>query len=212
MSVLSVLLSQNASAFCDKMVTRVYVDMMPGNPTYITTKSRQDFISTAQQKVSPNTLGLTIAQLSVSGQAESDSDLKTDDEGNLCASLGTVRFKMGYDAGNLKVFIDKKYRPESCEYEVIKEHENYHVAVAQQAMEFFKQDVENQIHHSISKMRPQKVRTAEEYQAVVNRQFQQIIQELTPLLKHINATIAEKNYVIDTQESYEATRELCQNW
>lgn len=209
--LLSVVLSQNASAFCDTMSTRVYVDMLPGHPTYITTRSRKDFISGAKQKVSPNTLGLTVAQLTVSGQAEPDLNLANQTE-EICAGLGTVRFKMGYDTGNLTVFIDKKYQPGSCEYEVIKKHENYHVQVAQQAMRFFKEDIEKQIHKSIASLRPQKVANITEYQEVVQKQFQKVMNDLAPLLQHINNIIAEKNYIIDTPESYEATKRLCKNW
>ncbi len=210
-ALLSLLFSQNASAFCDTMATRVYVDMMPGNPTYITTRSRQDFISSADQKVSPNTLGLTVARLTIEGTPDPMVDVITEN-GYMCASLKTIRFKMGYDTGAIQVFIDKKYPIDSCEYDVIKEHENYHVQVAQQAMKFFKDDVEKTIYKSISQLRPKKVTTVEEYQAEVQRQYQKIMQDLTPLIQHINDVIAEKNYAIDTKESYQATTALCQNW
>ena len=150
--LLSVLLAQNASAFCDTMTTRVNVDTLPGNPVYITTRSRQDFINGAQQKVSPNTLGLTVAKLNVQGRAEPEKEVPVQN-GSMCASLGTVYFTIGYGSGDLTVYIDKKYKPGSCEYEVIRKHENYHVQVAQQAMAFYKQDIENQIHKSISKLK-----------------------------------------------------------
>ena len=58
-------------------------------------------------------------------------------------------------------------------------------------MTFYKQDIENQIHKSIAKLKPKQVKSVEEYKRVVENQFQQVIDELAPLLKHINNTIAE---------------------
>lgn len=210
-ALLSLVFSQKASAFCESMATRVYIDMMPGNPTYITTRSRQDFMASSTQKISPNTLGLTLAKLTIQGRPDPIVDVVSEN-GFMCAGLKTIRFKMGYDTGAIQVFIDKKYPRHSCEYEVIKKHENYHVQVAQQAMKFFKPDVEKRIYDSIAQLRPKKVATVEEYQQEIERQYQKIIQDLKPLIQHINEVIAEKNYEIDTPESYRATTELCQNW
>ena len=206
-TLLSLLLAKNASAFCDSAATRVYITMDPGNVKYITTQSRHDFIRSAPQPVSPNTLGLTIAKLGISGDVRPNVETQ---DGRICVSLGTLNIKMGYDT--LIVYIDKKYKPSSCEYQVIKNHENYHVAVAQQAMIFFKPDVENQIQKTLKKLKPQIVTSIKERDEVVRSQFDQVINDLKPLIKHINETTAKKNYQIDTPESYERTKALCQNW
>ena len=208
-AVLSLFLSQNASAFCDTLNTRVNITTNPGNVQYITTKSRSEFIKGSNQVVSPNTLGLTVSNLTIWGSARSNIE-RLDKQ--ICASLGVLNFKMGYENGDLKVYIDKKYKPGSCEYEVIREHENYHVAVAQQAMLFFKPDIEKKIHEIVGKMRPQIVRSEKEINQVIQAQFDQIISELKPLIDHINKTIAEKNAKIDTPESYAQTTALCKNW
>ncbi len=126
-AILSLFLSQNASAFCDTVNTRVNITTNPGNVQYITTKSRSEFIHNSNYAVSPNTLGLTVSNLSISGSVKAKVEQL---DKQICASIGILNFKMGYDNGNLKVYIDKKYAPGSCEYEVIREHENYHVAVA----------------------------------------------------------------------------------
>ena len=208
-AVLSLFLSQNASAFCDVVSTRVNITTNPGNVQYITTKSRSEFLHGANQVVSPNTLGLTVSNLSVSGTAQVNIETLGK---QICASLGVLNFKMGYQNGDLKVYIDKKYKPGSCEYEVIREHEKYHVDVAQQAMLFFKEDIEKKIHEIVGKMRPKIVRSEKEANALIQDQFNQIIAELTPLIQHINKKIAEKNAKIDTPESYAKTTALCNHW
>ena len=205
--LLSLLFIQNASAFCNLASTRVYITMNPGNVKYITTQSKRDFIKSAPHPVSPNTLGLTLTRLGITGKALPREEIQ---DGKICVSLKTLDFKMGYD--ELTVYIDKKYKPTSCEYKVIKNHENYHVAVAQQAMIFFKPDVEAQIQKSLQKIRPQIVKDEKERNEVIKQQFNQIMEDLKPLINHINAVTAKKNYQIDTPESYQKTKALCKNW
>ena len=112
----------------------------------------------------------------------------------------------------LTVYIDKKYKPSSCEFKVIKAHENYHVAVAQQAMTFFKPDVEAQVQKSLKKIKPKIVKNAIERDQALKEQFNQVMNDLKPLIEHINKTTAKKNYQIDTPESYARTKALCKNW
>lgn len=208
-AILSLFLSQNASAFCDKTSTRVQITTNPGNVQYITTLSREDFIRNRSYKVSPHTLGLTVSELTISAQPRT----KIEEQGNqICVTLDTLSFKMGYEKNGLKVYIDKKYKPGSCEYEVIREHENYHVAVAQQAMLFFKPDIEDKIYEIVSNLKPQITTDKKEVENIVQKQYEQIMEQLTPLLTHINQTIAKKNAQIDTPESYEKTKALCNNW
>ncbi len=205
--LLSLFLTQNANAFCDSASTRVYITMNPGAVKYITTRSKHDFIHSSPTPVSPNTLGLTVAHLSITGDATPNVEIE---DGKTCVSLGTLNFKMGYD--ELTVYIDKKYKTSSCEYKVIKNHENYHVAVAQQAMTFFKPDVEAQVQKSLQNIKPQIVKDSKERDEVLKAQFNQVMNDLKPLIDHINKTTAKKNYQIDTPESYARTRALCKNW
>ncbi len=205
--LLLLLFVQNASAFCDSASTRVYITSNPGNVKYITTRSKHDFINSAPHPVSPNTLGLTISHMTLKGEAI--PNIETED-GKMCVSLGTLNIKMEND--ELTVYIDKKYKPSSCEYQVIKNHEHYHVAVAQQAMIFFKPDIEKQIQKSLRNIKPRIVTTAAERDRVLQEQFNQIMNDLRPLINHINKKTAEKNYQIDTPESYARTRALCKNW
>lgn len=208
-AILSLFLSQNASAFCDKVSTRVQITTNPGNVQYITTLSREDFIRNRNYKVSPHTLGLTASELTISAQPKS----KVEIQGNqICVTLESLAFKMGYEKEGLRVYIDKKYKPGSCEYEVIREHENYHVAVAQQAMLFFKPDIEDKIYEIVSNLSPQITTDKNEIESIVKKQYERILEQLKPLLTHINQTIAKKNAQIDTPESYEKTRALCKNW
>ena len=145
--------------------------------------------------------------MNIKGEATPHVDVEN---GKICVSIGVLNLKMEND--ELTVFIDKKYKPSSCEYKVIKAHENYHVKVAQQAITFFKSDVEKQVQKSLKRVKPRIVSDAAERDKVLKEQFTQVMNDLKPLIAHINKVTAQKNYAIDTPESYAKTKKLCKNW
>lgn len=157
--------------------------------------------------MSPNTLGMTVSKLGISGSAEPDIQQNGI---TACVQIGRMKIDIGYDT--LDVYIDKKYKPRTCEYEVVKEHENYHVRVSQEAMSFFKPDIEDALRKAVARVKPVEVRSQKEAERVFQQQFNQVMREVQPLIDHINKKIAEKNYEIDTPESYRETTALCKNW
>ena len=206
-ALLCLFFTQNANAFCRSITPWTIIDTKTGTVRYITHLSRSDFLKNAPQKMSPNTLGMTVAKLGVNGTAQPSVQ---QDGRSACVQIKELRLTIGYDT--LDVYIDKKYKPGSCEYEVVKEHENYHVRVSQEAMMFFRPDIEKALQTALSHIHPETVYSQTDAQRTFERQFNQVMREIQPLIDHINRKIAEKNYIIDTPESYAATTALCKNW
>ena len=206
--LLCLFIAQKATAFCRTVTPWASVETKAGYVRYMTHLSRDEFLRRSPVKLSPNTLGMTVSKLGLSGSAE--PLIEQQDAHSACVQIKRMTLTLGYDT--LEVYIDKKYKPGSCEYEVVKEHENYHVRVSQEAMSFFRPDVEAALNTALRKLRPVQVRSEAEAQQVFNRQFQQVVSELQPLINHINKKIAEKNYLIDTPQSYAETTALCHNW
>lgn len=193
-------------AACVNRKPIVTITAKQGKVKYITNMARKDFI--AKYPGTPDTtLGLTVAGLGVEMSGEPYVSQKSH---GTCAGIKEVVFTIGYD--DILVYIHKGYKPGSCQYRVVKDHENYHVAVHRQAMQFFKPDIESALRKSVAKLKPQNVRSSAEAQRVVDQQFRQIRRDIEPILRHINAKIKEKNNEIDTPESYKATSKLCESW
>lgn len=207
MTLLCLFLSVNANAFCRQITPYTSVSAKSGYVRYITHLSRNEFLKKAPTKMSPNTLGMTVSKLGISGSAEPDIQQNGI---TACVQISQMKIDIGYDT--LDVYIDKKYKPGTCEYEVVKEHENYHVRVSQEAMSFFKPDIEDALRKAVSRIKPTEVRSQKEAERVFQDQFHQVMHEIHPLIDHINKKIAEKNYAIDTPESYRETTALCKNW
>ena len=201
-------IAQKATAFCRQITPWVSLETKPGYVRYITHLSRDEFLRRAPVKMSPNTLGMTVSKLGLNGTAE--PLIQPLGNHTACVQIKHLTLTLGYDT--LDVYIDKKYEPGSCEYEVVKEHENYHVRVSQEAMSFFRPDIDRALRNVLQRVQPIYVRTQNEAQSAFEKQFHQVIRELQPIIDHINKKIAEKNYIIDTPESYAETTALCRNW
>ncbi len=181
--------------------------MNPGLIKYNNRLSRQEFLAKHPGHNSETTVGLTVARFDLDGRG---IPMLKQQGMKACVGLEEIKLTMGYDT--LEVYIDKKYKPGSCEYRVTKDHENYHVRVFQQAMKFFKPDVEKALKKAVQKLSPVVVSSQAEVDAVIQNQFEQVMKEVQPLIKHINHKIAEKNEKIDTPESYLKTTKLCKKW
>ncbi|MDY6407535.1 MAG: hypothetical protein SPL08_02365 [Pseudomonadota bacterium] len=206
--LLCLIFSGKANAFCRTITPMITVFTRAGVVRYITHLSRDEFLRNAPQKMSPNTLGMTVSKLGITGSA--DPEVQHIEGHTFCVQIKRFDLTIGYNT--LDVYIDRKYAPGSCEYEVVKEHENYHVRVSQEAMMFFKSDIEQALETALSHIEPEYAYSGAEAQQIFQRQFNRVIKEIQPLIDYINAKIAEKNYIIDTPESYAQTSALCDNW
>lgn len=199
--------AQNATSFCTSMVTRVHVTTRIGNPKYVSSYSKTEFLQKAGRKFDPYTLGLTVSEMSIQAKATPSLDQFAD---RICVGISDLDVVLDYP--NLTVYIDKKYAPSSCEYKIIKDHENYHVMVAQQALPFYKKDIENAIYKALQKMSPKVVYSTQDIQPTLHQLTDSVLSSVQPVLKHINAKLLEKNAAIDTPEMYRQTTAMCKNW
>ncbi len=199
--------AQNATPFCTSMTTRVHVTALPGKPKYITNYSREEFLKKVNANVSPYTLGLTVSKLDAHIEATPSISKQLD---KFCVALENVEVELKNVI--LDVYIDKKYPPSSCEYKTILSHENYHVAIAQQALAFYKADVEKAVAKALKKLSPQVVYNTNDIRNVVQRQVSTINNAIKPIIAFINKKLDEKDKAIDTKEMYQETSAKCKNW
>lgn len=189
---------------CDISEPKITVTVKPRQPTYITNLSRNQFL--ARENVNnPNTIGLTAAHLSA---MQKFSYVHGREGSSYCANVSEINFEIGYD--KLLVYIDNKYRPGSCPYNVTKDHEDYHVDIAMQAMEFYEQTIRDTVNRmkyaSFRVVGYSDVDAVKKVQEKVHDQYNMVVR---PVLEKINKKIMEKNAMIDTPESYMATHKLC---
>lgn len=199
--------AQKATGFCSNMAPRVYVRPRIGTPQYSSAYSKEEFLKKSGRPTDPNTLGLTVVEMSMNAKVSPSVQQRS---GEICVGISKLEVELYFPT--FKVYIDKKYPHSSCEYKIIKEHENYHVAVAQQALIFYKKDVEKAAYKALKGLSPRIVHSQSEIQAAVDSLSSPVFSAVNAVIQHINRKLIEKNAAIDTPEMYRATTAKCSHW
>lgn len=124
-----------------------------------------------------------------------------------CIRLKTIEIEFKLD--DLRVYLNNEYKAGSCPYQAILDHENYHVRVAQEALEFYAPDFQEQVGVLIENIPPVYIESQEQTEHYGNSIITYLVKNLQPLISFLNKKVIEKNNEIDTPESYQATLALC---
>lgn len=213
--LLCLIFSMGANAFCDRYPIDIKIVTHIPNPTYYHHLKGRDFPFAAKTKMPDSSemmvRGLTVSKVDVSGTTKSYVENKRNE---VCVGLKEIVFKIGLE--KLDVYIDKKYRPNSCAYKVVKEHEDIHVNIFRQAVSFYRRDIESELRKAVDKLYPVSLYKSEASQRRIDeltkQEFVRVLNEIKPLLNFINRKIDEKNSLIDTEENYRATSARCRDW
>jgi hypothetical protein len=125
----------------------------------------------------------------------------------LCVHLKTIEIEFKLD--DLRVYLNNQYTEDSCPYQTILDHENYHVRVAQEALEFYAPEFKNQVDALIQNIPTVFIEYQDQTEHYGNSIITYLIKNLQPLISFLNKKVIEKNNEIDTPESYQATIDLC---
>ena len=175
-----------------------------GKPKYINSLSGTEFPA----KPYSTTMGLTTAYLKT--EMNATNFVQEINHQTVCLGLKKLIVKISYP--DIKVFIDKKYRPGSCPYKVIREHENYHVRVHQEGLNFFSKKIKEALVIAANKIVPIQISDVREGEKAFEGMIQAIQKDIAPLLSYVEYRIKEQNMVIDTKSSYKKDAEKCPHW
>ena len=201
-----ILYAKSLMAGCDAYISNPMVNVKTDNGKiyYDNTKSNSQFPS----KPYSSTMGLTVSELkqNISG----DVDLISQPDGTFCVVLKTVDAYVGFP--RVDVYIDKKYKPGSCNYKVIREHENYHVRVQREGLDFFTPKIRQAIQIASKKIKTDQVFSESQAKSVAQSMFTRIQNDIKPTMDFVKKRLKEENMVIDTQASYEEESKKCPKW
>jgi hypothetical protein len=127
--------------------------------------------------------------------------------GRYCVGLKSAEMTIGYD--RIDVYVDRRYRPGTCQYDVILDHENQHVRNFQSTLAGY-----------IPTLRQRLEVEAAEAQAVVAGSMnsgakhfvRHLTRRLTPVIERMQRDMADADRRLDTPESYRATQARCDGW
>ncbi|MBF0447948.1 MAG: hypothetical protein HQL67_07095 [Magnetococcales bacterium] len=124
-----------------------------------------------------------------------------------CVTLETVHIEYGF--GQTPVLIDRRYRPGSCEYGVIYNHESGHVRIMNNRGNRYQSWVKRQVAQRVQTIRPVQTSRPKQAKEAMEKQIKAITERLA---QQMNKSLAAAHAVIDTPENYKRTQSQCQNW
>ncbi len=127
--------------------------------------------------------------------------------GRYCAQLAEVQADVGYD--NFDVYIARRYRPGSCAYNVIVEHELTHVAVFREALNEFYPRMLRRLERGGQSLEPMIASSANR---AADRMQARLKSSIDPLYREMNRALDLRNARLDTRERYQREQLRCQDW
>ena len=150
-------------------------------------------------------VGLTLTELRYTMKVKVEA-LKLRD-GRYCARLTAVDAELGFY--RMDVFVANRFRPGSCAYTSISNHEMTHVAVFRQALDTYFPRMQHRLERAargIAAVPARNPQVAADY-------FQkQLRASIDPLFNEMNRTMDRNNAMLDTPQRYRAEQTRCAEW
>jgi hypothetical protein len=124
-----------------------------------------------------------------------------------CGQITSVEATMGID--RIDVYVANRYRPGSCQYESVYEHEMRHVAIFRDAVGRFAPTVRRRLEETARLLPAVAASSADE---AAKRLQQKLQREVQPIFKDMNRAIDKANQALDSPENYAREQTRCPNW
>jgi hypothetical protein len=150
-------------------------------------------------------IGLTLTELRL--QMNIRVNAMPDGRGRFCASLDSVNASIGYD--KLMVYVARKYRRGSCQYNSIVGHERGHVAIFRDTLDRYRPRIEGRLRRTAARLGTISVRTPKQGASRMQRSLER---EMEPLFREINRALDRANSRLDTPQNYQREQANCPSW
>ena len=138
---------------------------------------------------------------------EANSRIVSRGRGPTCVYLTKVKVEFGFR--DVDVYVASEYRPGTCEYKAILDHENQHVAINTQALRTHAPRMRLALERMLGEERPTVTNDPDRVtQQILNR----LTRRMDEYLKAFYAEMDSRNGALDTASNYEAIGNICRDW
>ena len=107
------------------------------------------------------------------------------------------------------IYVDKRFKPGSCQYETVLDHEHTHVAINRQTLHAHAPQIRLALDTAVRHITPVVVHDLSRDR---NRPITLLHQAVEPTIEAFNKARDQANAAIDTPDNYRRTQALCQDW
>ncbi len=127
--------------------------------------------------------------------------------GRYCIVLDKINLGLGYR--EMKVYVNRKYLRGTCEYDSILRHENIHVRINHEAMDYHAPRIFQQLKQYANSIGPLYTSSPEQ----TTKQLKQLLsKKMTQLHKPMVSERRRRHGEIDTRDNYLSEQARCTNW
>jgi hypothetical protein len=150
-------------------------------------------------------IGLTLADVQMHTQVQVQA--VPVGSNRYCGQITSVEATMGID--RVDVYVANRYRPGSCQYESVLEHEMRHVAIFRDAVQRFAPAVRRRLEETARALPAMVAASADEAAKQIQQKLQRQVQ---PIFKDMNRAIDKANQALDSPDNYAREQTRCPNW
>ena len=124
-----------------------------------------------------------------------------------CVYLAEISLVVKYP--DTKVYIAREYRPGSCEYQAIYQHEAEHVRILNAHQARFLPSFRAYVRHLSREIRPRSSKNARKAQKKIMRKLKRSVKKE---IQRLERSLKSAHSAIDTAKNYAKVQKLCRNW
>jgi hypothetical protein len=130
---------------------------------------------------------------------------QTSPKSGRCTALSEVTARFAIPTATVR--IDRRYRPDSCEYSAVLEHEQEHVRVARETLDRWGDRIRQQLESAVTSWRDRWLPAAVEWEIKAA-----IDQAIAGIVRQIQTDADRQHAAIDMPAAYEKVRRRCSGW
>ena len=188
----------------------VILNPSPGRVTYSRQHDIKGLAALRQQNGHASTgrgAAVGLAQTQLGFRMETNVAVQSNGADGYCVYLTSVKATLGYD--DINVYLASDYPVASCQYRVIREHEDRHVSIYRSNLAEFTQNLRARLVSDATSMGAYRTRN----QSTAARDLQkQLHDRLAPILKNMETALHRNQRAIDTRASYASEQSRCPDW
>ncbi|MCK5295554.1 MAG: hypothetical protein KAJ75_01570 [Alphaproteobacteria bacterium] len=153
--------------------------------------------------------GITVATLKIGVKTETKTVRIKNGKG-FCIYLDNATVSIGYP--KMEVYVAKRYKKNSCEYNEILNHEKTHVSIYHNTLNFYAPHIEQSVKNIAKEIKPTWVSSKDKIEPTINNMLIYIMNKIEPTLNFFRKIQTNEHANLDTPENYAYTTSLCKNW
>lgn len=150
-------------------------------------------------------VGLTLTELKYAMKVRVEA--VTSGQSRYCARLTEVSADIGFE--NMDVFVADKFKPGSCAFRSINDHELTHVAVFRETLDVYHPRMLRRLERTARSLGPVRASSPDAAARILQSKLRAAID---PLFAEMNRTMDRNNARLDTPERYRAEQSRCTDW